>query len=87
MIDTQEIQSVVKAHILEQFLPHAAPDELTAETPLIAGGILDSLATVRLVAFLEERFGIEVKAHEANAENLASLAQIADLVRRKVERA
>jgi acyl carrier protein len=87
MIDPREIQSIVKAHILDRFLPQANADELTTETPLIAGGILDSLATVRLVTFLEERFGIEVKAHEANAENLGSLAQIADLVRRKVDRA
>jgi acyl carrier protein len=78
-----DIQSTVKTYILEQFLPEANPDELNATTPLISGGILDSLATVRMVMFLEERFGIDVQAHEVNAENLESLEVIANLVRRK----
>lgn len=77
------IQATIKAYILEQFLPAANPDDLTAETPLIAGGILDSLATVRLVMFLEQHFGIEVHAHEVNAENLDTLELIASLVRNK----
>ncbi len=77
------IQSTVKSYILEQFLPDAKGDELDASTPLIAGGILDSLATVRLVMFLEEHFGIEVQAHEVSADNLETLDRIANLVRKK----
>jgi len=77
------IQSTVKTYILEEFLPDANGDELTASTPLIAGGILDSLATVRLVTFLEDQFGIEVQAHEASAENLDTLDRIAAFVRTK----
>lgn len=77
------IESTVKTYILEQFLPDANPVELTEATPLISGGILDSLATVRLVMFLEEQFQIEVHAHEVNAENLESLGRIANLVRGK----
>ena len=34
------------------------PSELTDDTPLITSGILDSIATLKLVTFLEERFGI-----------------------------
>jgi len=78
-----DIQSTVKAYILEQFLPDANPEELTESTPLIAGGILDSLATVRLVMFLEEHFGIEVQAHEVSADNLDTLERIAKLIRSK----
>jgi acyl carrier protein len=81
IIDT--IESTLKAYILEEFLPDANRDELTEATPLISGGILDSLATVRLVMFLEEHFEIEVHAHEVNAENLESLERIANLVRGK----
>ena len=77
------IESIVKTYILEQFLPDANADELTEATPLISGGILDSLATVRLVMFLEQEFQIEVHAYEVNAENLESLERIANLVRGK----
>jgi acyl carrier protein len=76
-----DVQATVKAFILEQFLRDANPDDLTSETPLIAGGILDSLATVRLAAYLEERFGIQLEAYDINEENLGSLEQIAALVR------
>ena len=79
----EEIESGIKSYILEQFLPNTNPDELTGTTPLIEGGILDSLATVRLVTYLEERFGIDVAAHEVNAENLGTLTSIAAMVRLK----
>ena len=46
-------------------------------------GILDSLATLKLVTFLEEKFDIAVEAHEADAENLNTLELITDLVARK----
>ena len=77
------IQSTVKTYILEQFLPDANPDDLTPETRLISGGILDSLATVKLVVFLEQHFGIEVDAHEVNSENLETINLIAKFVRGK----
>lgn len=77
------IQSIVKTYILEQFLPEADPDDLTPDTRLISGGILDSLATVKLVVFLEQQFGVEVQAHEVNADNLETLDLIARLVQGK----
>lgn len=77
------IQSEVKSYILREFLPNANGDELTASTPLVTGGILDSIATVRLVMFLEQQFAIEVQAHEVSAENLDTLDLIASMVRSK----
>ena len=77
------IQSTVKTYILEKFLRDADPDELTAETLLISDGILDSLATIKLVEFLEQQFGIEVEAHEVSNDNLETLDVIAKLVRSK----
>lgn len=81
------IESTVKAFLLEQFLPGAAASELTSDLPLMSSGILDSLATVRLVAFLEEQYGIEVAPHEASVEFLDTLGQIRDFVRSKVAHA
>jgi len=77
------ITSTIKDFILKEFLPGENPDELTEATPLISGGILDSLATIRLVAFLEEQFKITVEAHEADVEHLNTLADIATFVESK----
>jgi acyl carrier protein len=77
------IQSTVQSFILSEFLPGANASELTATTPLISAGILDSLATVRLVVFLEEQYGITIEPHEASVDFLDSVGLIVDLVRAK----
>ncbi len=79
----EDIQKDVHSFILNEFLPGEDPSELTESTPLITGGILDSITTLKLVVYLEERFNITVEAHEAGVEHLDSIRQIADLVAAK----
>ncbi len=79
----QEIRQAVHAYILDQFLPGEDPAELTDQTPLITGGILDSIRTLKLVVFLEDTFGVTVEAHEAGVDNLDSVGQITRLIERK----
>ncbi len=78
-----EIETVVRDYILREFLPGEDPDELTGETPLITGGILDSISTLKLVVFLEDHFGVSVEAFEAGVEHLDSVGQIARLIEEK----
>lgn len=77
------IVDAVRTFILDEFLPGEDPSQLTDTTPLISGGILDSLATIKLVTFLEERFKITIQAHEADADHMDTLADIAKLVASK----
>jgi len=74
------VMSQVKSFILERFLPGEDPANLTATVPLISGGILDSLATLELVSFIETQFGIELQAHEVDVERLDTLERITALV-------
>ncbi|MEW5979026.1 MAG: acyl carrier protein [Acidobacteriota bacterium] len=78
-----EIRQIVKAYILKEFLPGEDPDELTDTTPLITGGILDSIATLKLVAFIEERYSCELQPHEADVEHLNTISEIAQLIQSK----
>lgn len=78
-----EIAETVREFILKEFLPGEDPEELANDTPLIADGILDSLATLKLVDFLEERFGISVAPHEADEDNLGSIDEIVRFVESK----
>jgi acyl carrier protein len=80
----QEVKEIVKGYILQEFLPGENPAELTDSTALITGGILDSLATIKLVVFLEERFKIQIQAHETMADYLDTVADIAQLVNSKL---
>lgn len=78
MADT--VKQAIKNFILSEFLPGENPDELTDDVPLITGGVLDSIATLKLVLFIEERYGITLEPHEVDPEHLDTVAQIARLV-------
>lgn len=79
-----EIKASVKEYIMDEFLPGEDPEALTDDTPLITGGILDSIATVKLVGFLEDRFGVQFQAHEMSADYLDTLDEVAGVVASKM---
>ena len=82
-MNKDEIKEQVRAYILKEFLAGEDPDQLTDSLSLIDGKILDSLATLRLVAFLEETYGFEFAAHEAGPQNFDTIDLIADFVASK----
>jgi acyl carrier protein len=81
----QNIEQTVKEFILREFLPEEDPNQLNDTTPLLSGGILDSIATIKLVVFLEKEFGVDVQPHEATTDNLETIRQIASFIRSKIE--
>ena len=83
-LSMQDVKQAIHDYILKEFLPGENPAALTDATPLITGGILDSLATIKLVAFLEERFKIQIQAHETMVDYLDTVADIAQLVSSKL---
>ena len=80
---SSSVDQVVRAYILEEVLAGEDPSQLQDDTPLISSGVLDSITTLKLVAFLEQRFSISIAAHEANAEYLDTIRQMVDLVNAK----
>jgi acyl carrier protein len=83
---SEAIKKSVREYILTTFLPGEDPAELTDDLPLISGGVLDSIATLKLIMHLEETFGIGLEAHEADKEHLDTVNRIADLVVAKQKR-
>jgi acyl carrier protein len=75
-----DVKKTLKDYILREFLPGESPDNLLYSTQLITSGVLDSLATLKLVAFLEETYGITVQPHELESDNLDTIDRIADFV-------
>ena len=78
-----EILRDVKQYILDTYLPGENPSALTPTTPLITSGILDSLAILDMVSFLEQRFGVELEAHDVDHSKLSTLQDIARMVQAK----
>ena len=68
------------ANWLRRTANHRTSSAITADTELIAQGILDSIEILNLVSFLEERFGVALPIEEFVPENFQTPRAIADLV-------
>ena len=79
-MNAQDIKTTMKTFILNEYLPGEDPAALTDATPLMTTGILDSIAVLKVVTFLENQFGITIEPHEAVVEHLNTLSDMAQLV-------
>ena len=79
----ENVKEEIRQYILSEFLPGEKASNLLDGTRLRTSGVLDSLATLKLVSFVEDRFGIEMEAHETGVDNFDSIEDIAAFVDRK----
>jgi acyl carrier protein len=79
-MDKDEIRKSVTAFMVEELLPGEDPNSITDKTRFVSDGILDSLASLKLVSHLEERYGIKIEAHEVDVDHLDTLDSIVNLV-------
>lgn len=77
------IQPAIAQFILDDLLSGSRPD-LDPDEPLFSSGLLDSLGTLRLITFLEERFGVHIGDGELADQNFGTLKRISELVARKL---
>jgi acyl carrier protein len=77
------IKEELRQYILAEFLPGEKASNLRDDTALRTSGILDSVATLRLVTHVEEQYHIEVEAHEAGVANFDTIDGIAALIAAK----
>jgi acyl carrier protein len=78
-----DVKETIRHYILSTYLPGESADNLLDDTPLRTSGILDSLATLSLVSFVEKQFGIELEAHETGIDSFDRIEDIAALVAKK----
>ena len=76
-----QVETVINDYISQELVQDPALLPLTDETSLLESGILDSLSLLRLVVFLEERFGIMVDDADLLPENFASVDAICAYLR------
>ena len=75
------METVINDYISRELIQDPALLPLADDTSLLESGILDSLSLLRLVVFLEERFGITVGDAELLPENFASVTAICSYIR------
>jgi acyl carrier protein len=79
-----EIKSAVRQFIAENVLLGVHQTTIEDATPLVTGGLIDSIGMIGLVTFLEARFKVEFVPREINVHSLDTLEQIDDLIRKKL---
>jgi acyl carrier protein len=75
------VETVINDYISREFVQDPALLPLADKTSLLDSGILDSLSLLRLVVFLEERFGITMGDADLLPENFASVNAICAYLR------
>ncbi len=73
----------IKQFIIEEFIPDSHSEDIPNDLDLLQSGILDSLAVLRLVAFIEDNFDIALEPDEIDPENLNSINAIDALIKEK----
>jgi acyl carrier protein len=79
-----DVSTAVRAFVEENFLYRSDGGAIAADQSLLDAGLIDSTGILELVAFLEERFGIQMADADIVPENLDTLDSIAAYVRRKL---
>lgn len=76
----EEMQKIVLEYVIEEYLEDE-DEELTVDTPLISGGIVDSFSMVSLKRFLENKYNISIPDDKATPEAFDSVNKICTLVK------
>lgn len=74
-----DIKDVVLEYVIEEYVEDE-DEEVTYDTPLISGGIVDSFSMVSLKRFLENKYSISISDDDASPEAFDSVNSIVDLV-------
>jgi len=81
--EAASVEARVRHYILENLLFSDDGSELPNDASLLDRGIIDSTGVLEVVMFLEEAFGIRVKASEMLPENFDSVNNIVRFVERQ----
>ncbi|MBK8901265.1 MAG: acyl carrier protein [Anaerolineaceae bacterium] len=73
------VSAVLKDYVREELM-NGATGDLDETKNLLAAGIIDSLGILRLVSFVEEKFGIEVPDEDVTIDNFQSIKSMTDYV-------
>jgi acyl carrier protein len=76
------MEEKILEYIRNEYLEDDDDVELTATTPLISSGIVDSFSMVSLKRFLEKTYQISSPDEDASAETFDTVTSIAAIVRK-----
>ena len=84
MANPTAIEHDVRHFVVENFILDQSPEGLAGDVSLTQSGVLDSMGVLELIAFLEERFGVQVPDEDTLPANLDSVDAIVAYVGRRL---
>jgi acyl carrier protein len=78
-----ELKTSIKEFIMTEVNPDLHLERIDDEEPLIESGIVDSLGVLKILAFLDEKFGVDLSSEEIKLENFKSVRSICNLVEKQ----
>ena len=77
----ESIKDVVLEYVIDEYVEEDDDMEVTFDTPLISGGIVDSFSMVSLKVFLETKYKIQIPDAKATPEAFDSVNKIVELLK------
>lgn len=75
-----DIQSDIRDHIVRTYAPELADEGLPLDYNLLTGGIVDSLALLGLIDWLQRTYGISALGEGITPEDFSTVAAITAFV-------
>ncbi len=76
-----ELKDVILDYVKKEYLEEDDDREISYDTPLISGGIVDSFSMVSLKRFLETKYAIQIPDAKATPEAFDSVNNILKMLR------
>jgi acyl carrier protein len=74
---------IIREFVVQEFFAGREPPLLRSNAKLVSTGVIDSVGTMRLVLFLEQRFGILIQPEDISTGSLDTLDAMSALVERR----
>ena len=73
----------IERFIVGELLRDGGRKSISIDEPLISTGLIDSLAMLRLISFLEEEIGVTIADGEVTPDNFETMRQLLQFLERK----
>lgn len=77
----ESVKDIVLEYVKNEYLEEGDDREITYDTPIISGGIVDSFSMVSLKVFLETKYNISIPDAKASPEAFDSVNNIVTLLK------
>jgi acyl carrier protein len=68
-----ETANIIERFVVDELMMANSQTKIDHDQSLVSNGVIDSLAILRLIAFVEEKFGIKVEDEELVPENFETI--------------